>query len=79
VPICMAIEPVSASANSAQFMAPAVAASAAPTSTGATDADSEKGRAAQNQDFHLGCGGSDAVVVVMRGGKDSRGRLSALA
>ena len=54
VPIWMAMEPVRASAKSSQSRAPSVAASAEPTSTGATDAVSEKGRAAQNQEAIFG-------------------------
>ena len=56
VPIWIATEPVSTSANSSQSTAPPVAASADPTSTGAMDAVSENGRAAQNQETSLGCG-----------------------
>ena len=63
VPIWMATDPVSASANSSQSSAPTVAASAVPTSTGAIDADSENGRAAQNQETSFDRGAGVAVML----------------
>ena len=44
-------------------MPPALVANAVPTSTGATDADSENGRAAQNQRHKAGLGGGHGRCV----------------
>jgi hypothetical protein len=49
----MAMDAVSATANSSHRASTSLRARAEPTSTGATDADIEKGRVAQNQDFRF--------------------------